>query len=124
MITKIGDVLLIYRRKEPVAFARVEDITADVKPGWWQLHLLFLNVPPQPGTWILREEYIDGGEFTMGGEPLRLERLPGPGASRLMEEPEQEDMEPVEPPAPSSQETKSEDSDSKVVNLFGRKNKD
>lgn len=82
MVTRPGDIILIHRQGEPVAFARVEQITADVKPQWWQMELLFLMVPPQKGSWILREEYIDGGEFTMGGESMRLERLPQPAGLR------------------------------------------
>jgi hypothetical protein len=26
-------------------------------------------------TWILREEYINGAPFTMGGTPMRLEKV-------------------------------------------------
>jgi hypothetical protein len=26
-------------------------------------------------TWILRREYIDGGPFTMGGRPMKLEEV-------------------------------------------------
>jgi len=51
-----------------------------VKPHWWQITLLVLQAPPAKVTWILREEYIDGGQYTMGGEPMRLERLPAPSA--------------------------------------------
>lgn len=82
METQTGQIVLIYRRKEPVAYARVEEILADIKPGWWQIRLLFLHPPAQEVIWILREEYIDGGEFTMGGEPMRLERLAPPQPSR------------------------------------------
>ena len=78
MITKPGDVVLIHRQGEPVAYARVEQIIADVKPQWWQIELKLLVVPDQPATWILKEEYIDGEEFSMGGEKMRLERLPEP----------------------------------------------
>jgi hypothetical protein len=75
MTTGPGDIVLIRHKGQPVSYARVEEITADVKAGWWQIKLLFLQVPLQDVTWILREEYIDGGEFTMGGETMRLERL-------------------------------------------------
>jgi hypothetical protein len=34
-----------------------------------------LQVPTQIVTWILRDVYIDGQEFTMNGKRLRLEKL-------------------------------------------------
>ena len=82
METQIGDILLIHRQQEPVAYARVEEILADIKPGWWQIRLLVLHPPAQEATWILRKEYIDGDEFSMGGEPMRLERLAPPQPSQ------------------------------------------
>ncbi len=82
MLTQPGDIVLIYRQNQPVVYVRVEEILADVKPGWWQIRLLFLHPPAQEAAWILREEYIDGGEFTMGGEPMRLERLAPPQPSQ------------------------------------------
>lgn len=75
MQTKPGDVLLIFHRDQPSGYGRVEEIIADAKRGWWQIRLTLLQLPPAKVTWILREEYIDGQEFTMGGEALRLERL-------------------------------------------------
>jgi len=76
MITGPGDLVLIHHRNNPVCYARLEEITVDVKPGWWQVRLLLLQVPLQEAVWILREEYIDGADFTMGGETMRLERIP------------------------------------------------
>jgi len=82
MSTAAGDIVLIHHKGHAVTYARVEQITPDVKPGWWQVRLLFLQVPSQEVTWILREEYIDGREFTMGGDPMRLEKLaPAAGAA-------------------------------------------
>jgi hypothetical protein len=91
-----GDIVLIYKENKPVVYARVEEISADVKPQWWQLRLLILHPPAQEVTWILREEYIDGSEFTMGGDPLRLERLGPPKAARREEAapPEEKDGKP------------------------------
>ena len=34
-----------------------------------------LTIPPQPATWILDREQIDGADFTMGEQPVRLERV-------------------------------------------------
>ncbi|MDR1397536.1 MAG: hypothetical protein LBJ14_07375 [Desulfarculales bacterium] len=79
METRINDIMLVYHGDLLLGFARVEDLTADVKPGWWQISLMLLKMPLQYVTWILRDEYIDGRQFTMGGEPMRLERLARPG---------------------------------------------
>ncbi|MBW1785954.1 MAG: hypothetical protein JRK53_04945 [Deltaproteobacteria bacterium] len=72
-----GDVVLIYYEDQPTIYARFEEATPDMKKGWYHASLLLLTIPPQPVTWILREEYIDGGEFTMGGKSMRLETVQG-----------------------------------------------
>ena len=74
----MGDLVLIHHRQEPVVYARVEEILADVKPGWWQVRLMMLQIPAREVTWILRDEYIDGAEFTMGGDPVRISKVPPP----------------------------------------------
>ena len=76
MESRPGDLVLIHHRGEPMVYARIEEITADVKPGWWEVRLILLQVPSKEVTWILRDEYIDGGEFTMGGEPVILKPVP------------------------------------------------
>ena len=68
-----GDVVLIYRQERPTVFARVEYIEPDIKRDWYHLTLLLLTVPTQVVTWILRDSYIAGETFTMGGVPMRLE---------------------------------------------------
>ena len=70
-----GDVVLIYYQDKPSVYARIELIEPDVKKGWYQLTLLILTVPARTVTWILREEYINGAPFTMGGTPMRLEEV-------------------------------------------------
>lgn len=77
-MTTINDIVLIYFEDKPLVFARVEDITPDVKPGWYVIKLLFLQVPLQVVTWILRDVYINGGEFTMNGKRMRLEKVVAP----------------------------------------------
>jgi hypothetical protein len=79
MQSKPGDLVLIHHRNEPVVYARIEEIIADVKPDWWQVRLILLQVPAREVTWILRDEYIDGEKFTMGGEPVILQPVPPPG---------------------------------------------
>jgi hypothetical protein len=54
---------------------RIEAIEPDIKKDWYQVTLLFLTIPAQTVTWILREAYIHGELFTMGGQPVRLERV-------------------------------------------------
>ena len=70
-----NDIVLIYREDEPLSFARIEDISADSKPDWYHVKLLMLLVPPQIVTWILRDIYIEGAEFTMNGKRMRLEKV-------------------------------------------------
>ena len=77
-----GDIVLIHYQDQPSVYARIEWIQPDVKRDWFRVTLLFLTVPAQTVTWILREEYINGETFTMGGHPMRLEgipRVPEPG---------------------------------------------
>jgi hypothetical protein len=77
-MTSINDIVLIYFEDKPLVFARVEEIFADVKPGWYGIKLLLLQVPLQAVTWILRDTYINGGEFTMNGKRMRLEKVVAP----------------------------------------------
>lgn len=67
--------MLIHYQDKPMAYARIEKIKPDIKKDWYQVTLLFLTIPSQSVTWILREEYINGGSFTMGGESMRLEKV-------------------------------------------------
>lgn len=69
------DIVLIYLEDNPLVFARIEDILPDSKPDWYHVKLLFLQVPLQVVTWILRDVYIEGAEFTMSGKRLRLEKV-------------------------------------------------
>ena len=74
------DVVLIYFEDQPLAFARIEEILADSKPNWYHVRLLLLQIPLQTVTWILRDVYIDGEEFTMNGKRMRLEPVQAPEA--------------------------------------------
>lgn len=76
-----GDVVLVYYQDEPTVYARIEAIEPDVKKDWYRLTLLMLTIPAQTATWILREEYINGAPFTMGGRPLRIEGVKRSAAS-------------------------------------------
>ena len=70
-----GDVVLVHYQEKPASYARIETIKPDMKKGWFQVTLLLLTLPAQTVTWILREEYINGASFTMGGRPMRLEKV-------------------------------------------------
>jgi len=72
------DVILVHVQDKPAFHARVEEILFDAKKGWRQLRFQVLTVPPQELTWILEPAQIDGEAFTMGGTPVRIERLPDP----------------------------------------------
>ena len=70
-----NDIVLIYFEDQPISFARIEDISPDVKKDWYHVKLLLLQVPLQVVTWILRDIYINGVEFTMEGKKIRLEQV-------------------------------------------------
>jgi len=91
-----GDVVLIYHENDPTVFARVEDIRPDMKKNWYHITLLLLTLPTQMVTWILRDAYIDGEEFTMGGKPMRLEVV----KKAMLEEVKKQPVEDDEPKAP------------------------
>ena len=89
METKPGekDIVLIYYEDKPLSFARIEAIEPDHKPGWYHVSLLLLQVPVQAVTWILRDAYIDGAEFTMNGKRMRLEKVISPHKAAVAEPP-------------------------------------
>ena len=72
-MTSEGDIVLIYFEDKPLVFARIEEILPDSKPSWYHVKLLMLQVPVHTITWILRDSYIDGAEFTMNGKKVRIE---------------------------------------------------
>lgn len=81
-----GDLVLIFYQETPTVYARIESIEPDMKKDWYQVGLLLLTIPAQTVTWILREEYINGTSFTMGGQSMRLEEV-----KRVSQSPERED---------------------------------
>ncbi len=74
----INDLVLVHVDNRPGFYARIDDIVPDVKRGWWQVKLLVLTFPLQVYTWILDESQIDGAPYTMGGTPIRLEKIESP----------------------------------------------
>jgi len=108
------DLVLVHVDSKPGFYARVEEISPDVKPGWWQVKLLVLTFPLQIFTWILDEEQLDELDFTMGGTPLRLEKLISPLELERRQQEEQAKPEKKSIPADAGQ---------KVVSLAGRRKK-
>ncbi len=95
-----NDIVLIHFEDQPLSFARIEAILPDDKPDWYHVKLLMLQVPLQVVTWILRDRYIMGDEFTMNGKRMRLERVVCPESA-----PEEGDLPedgPGEPPGPAT----------------------
>ena len=95
-MAKENDVVLIHLEDQPLSFARIEDILPDSKPDWFHIKLLLLQVPLQVVTWILRDIYINGEEFTMDGKRMRLETIVAPAPVSGQDEP-QDDAPPSEP---------------------------
>jgi hypothetical protein len=118
MATEEGDVVLVYMDNSPAFFARVEQITTDVKPGWFHVKLLVFQIPLLVVTWILKKAYFNGEEYTMGGHPMRIEKVVAPPDA---EEPERTEHDKKAPPKPALVEPKKE---GKVISLFDRKKKD
>ena len=112
-MTGVNDIVLIHMEDQPLTFARIEAIEPDAKPGWHHVKLLLLQLPLQPVTWILRDAYIDGAEYTMGGKRMRLERVECPPDP----EPEAEPESTPAPTKPASGGTAAP----KVISLADRK---
>ena len=106
-----NDLVLIYFEDKPLSFARIEDILPDHKPNWYHVKLLLLQIPLQTVTWILKDAYINGEEFTMGGKRMRLEKVVSP--------------EKTQPPAESRKQTDTDEktSGAKVISLKDLKKK-
>ena len=87
-VNREGDLVLVHYEDQPVVYAQIQAIEPDIKRDWFQVSLLILTIPYQTVTWILREEYISGEPFTMGGKAMKLEKVevdlsrPTPGGDR------------------------------------------
>lgn len=81
-----NDLILVYIENRPTFFARIENITPDIKRSWWRVKLLILQVPLIVTTWILDNDQIRGADFTMGGTPMRLEIVVAPEEPQQVEE--------------------------------------
>ena len=81
-----GDLVVVYYEDQPVVYARIDAIEPDIKKDWFQVSLTVLTIPLQTVTWILREEYVNGEGFTMGGKAMKLERVERTALNRPPEE--------------------------------------
>lgn len=125
-MTDIGDIVLIYVDNNPAFFARIEEISADLKRDWFQVKLLVLKVPLVTITWILREEYYNGQEFTMGGRPMRLEKVTAPDQEATEFDLEDTEKVPAKPElvAPQKQKEGKPGNHGKVISISDRRKKD
>jgi len=113
-MAKENDLVLIYFEDQPLVFARIEEIAADAKPDWYHVKMLLLQVPLQVVTWILRDVYINGAEFTMNGKRMRLEKVEPPTTKR-------EPAHVQKPPTEGSERPAA--GDAKVISLADLKKK-
>lgn len=95
-----NDIVLIHFEDQPLSFARIEQILPDNKPDWYHVKLLMLQIPLQVVTWILRDRYITGDEFTMNNKRMRLERIVCPETDPKNDDHPQDGSE--KPPAPAN----------------------
>jgi len=125
-MTKVGDVVLVHMDNNPAFFARIEEISADVKPGWFHVKLLVLQIPLLVVTWILRETYYDGKEFTMGGRPMRIEKVVAPAGKDALPEPEDKRKSPSKPElvAPRKEKQDKTGKQGKVISISDHRKKD
>ena len=113
-MTTVNDVVLIYFEDKPASFARVEDISPDIKKNWYLIKLLLLQIPLQTVTWILKDVYIEGAEFTMNGNRMRIEKVNAPNEP---DQSAQKELLQEEKEKPKPSET------GKVISITDRKQK-
>lgn len=106
---KETDLVLIHVDGKPGFYARVEEMAPDEKPGWWQVSLLVLTFPLQVFTWILDENQLDEADFTMGGTPMRLEKIISPLNQEVQK--------------PTAKDLSSNTKDNKIISLADRRKK-
>lgn len=116
-MTVENDLVLIYFEDKPLTFARVENILPDSKKDWYHVRLLLLQIPLQVVTWILKDVYISGTEFTMNGKKMRLEKVESPAEPQASESPENLKT------GSSPKESAPKDKSAKVISLEDLKRK-
>lgn len=115
----VNDIVLVHVDNKPGFYARIDEIAADVKPGWWQVQLLVFTFPLQVFSWILDDFQLEGADFTMGGTPIRLEPVVSPiHEERRIKEEETENIRKEQ-----REHVRQESAGSKVVSLADRRKK-
>ena len=117
MATDVNDLVLVYVNNSPAFFARIEAIEPDVKPEWWQVKLLILQTPLKTVSWIIRDAYIQGEVFTMGGTPIRLEKVIAP---EVMEPGPDDLLDEEPPPTPLEKDADDAQGRARVISLTDR----
>ena len=112
-MSKEGDLVLVTVEDTPAFFARIECIGPDVKPDWYQVTLLVLQVPVVEVTWILKEEYLSGASFTMGGKKVVIELVVAPAQQPPPEQERRAERDAEERPGENGER-------GKVISLFDR----
>jgi hypothetical protein len=103
-----GEVILIHVNQQPAFFARIENIQADRKKGWWQMEMLPLSIPLHTTIWTLDDDQLCGAPFTMQGHPVRIDRVTAP----LLSEIKRQDQKPTQ------QDHDQDNQDARVVSMF------
>ena len=117
-MTVENDLVLIYFEEKPLAFARIESILPDSKKDWYHVKLLLLQIPLQVVTWILKDVYISGTEFTMNGKKMRLEKVEPPVGAETSDSQKGKEIK-----TDTKEETTQNDKGAKVISLEDLKRK-
>ena len=83
------------------------------------MKLLMLQIPPTVVTWILRDSYIQGTEFTMGGKKMRLEKIVCPDDGIDDSAPDEKTSE--SNPEKNNDATSESSDGAKIISLENRK---
>jgi hypothetical protein len=94
-----NDIVLVHIDDKPAFFARVERIDPDYKRRWWRVKLFILALPTQVVTWIIDDDQIRGADFTMGGVPVRIEKVVPPPEAQPEESMRESESEVASNPA-------------------------
>ncbi len=81
-----NDIVLIYSEDQAVEYAMIEDIVKDKIIGWYDVKFSLMQCPEKIFTWKLRDEYLNGEEFLMRKQKMRVELVEQPINSKEIAE--------------------------------------
>lgn len=81
-----GDIFLCFVDNSPAFYARVNEIAYDSKPGWYEFLFSQLGMPVQHIAWKLQGQQINGDQFTMGGKPIKIQKVDFPLVREVKQE--------------------------------------